>query len=113
QLVEVRMADVVSGDAALAVPRLFKRQRTQDVIDPSAHLVDAPASPAPELRRHKIENRYAVEMRPAGQPPVEAGVVDQHNGVGPPMAKEAVGPGKQFKEGRGVGKDAGEPHDGE
>src|SRR5882724_2755444 len=62
QLVEIRMTDVMSGDAPALIPRLFKRQRAEYVIHPATHLLHAPAAPCPKLGRHKIENRDAVKM---------------------------------------------------
>src|SRR5207245_1168321 len=77
QFIEIRMADVMSGQAATLVPRFFERQSAQDVIDPAAHLVHAPAAPTPKLRWNEIEDRDAVEMGTPGQPPVEARVINE------------------------------------
>lgn len=52
-------------------------------------------------------------MGTPGQPPVEAGIVDEHDRVGTLMAKIAIGPRQQTEEGVDVGQDAGEPHDGQ
>src|SRR5438105_1765674 len=61
QLIEEWMPDVARrSHAAIVVPLLFKRQRTQNVVDEAAHLLDAPAGPTPELRRHEIEDGNAV-----------------------------------------------------
>src|SRR5262245_15701132 len=46
----------------------------------------------------------------AGDPPVEAGIVDQDDRVGPVVAKIAIGLGKKLEELDGIDKDASEPH---
>ncbi len=78
-------------DAALLVPGFFKGEIAQDVIDKTAHFLDAPAGPAPELRGHEIEDRDLVKMGPPRQPPVEAGIVDEDHGIGALVAEKAVG----------------------
>ena len=52
-------------------------------------------------------------MRPPRHPPVEAGIVDQHDGVRALVAEVAIGAGKQRQEDVRVGEHAREPHDGE
>src|SRR6266478_2594862 len=110
QLIEVRMTDVMSGDAPALIPRLFKRQPAEYVINPSTHFLHAPAAPCPKLGRHKIENRNAVEVSAAGQPPMKPGVIDQDHRVRPLMSKIAIGSGKKLKEQGCAGKDPREPH---
>src|SRR6516225_241754 len=90
QFIEVRMADVMSGDAAALVPRLFEGQGTQHMIDPAAHLVHAPSRPPPKLRRHEIVDRDAMKVSPPGQPPVEPRVIDQ-NDRGRTLVPEVTG----------------------
>src|SRR5262249_46388530 len=59
QFIEIWMADIVCSDATFEVPALLERKSAEDVIDVAAHLLDAPASPGPELRRHKIKDGNA------------------------------------------------------
>ena len=75
------MADERGVAAALGEPLLLKRQAAQHVIDQAAASSSPATRPGPNLRRHVIENRNAVGLRPAGDPPVEARIVDQHDGV--------------------------------
>src|SRR5260370_18319154 len=91
QLIEVRMTDVMSGDASALIPRLFKRQPAEYVINPSTHFLHAPAPPCPKLGRHKIENRNAVEVSAPRQPPVKTRAIDQDHHVRPLMSKIAIG----------------------
>jgi hypothetical protein len=50
-------------------------------------------------------------MGPSGQPPVEAGIVNENHGIGPMVTEKAVGAREQVKENVGVGEDAEKPHD--
>ena len=104
------MADILRRHAALPIPVFLERQRAKHVIDPLAHLRDAPAQPGPQLRRHEVENRDAVEMGPSRHPPVEPGIVDQHDCVGALMAKRAIGLGDQGHELRQHGEDTRQTH---
>src|SRR5437016_839544 len=63
QLVEEWMADVLRIHTALLIPRHLERQRTEDVINVAAHLLDAPARPRPDLWRHEIEHGNAMKLR--------------------------------------------------
>src|SRR5690349_13227744 len=75
------MADVAGRDVALAIPRLLEGQRAEDLVDQPAHLVDSPGRPRPYLWRHEVADRQAVLLRAAGEPPVEAWVVDKDNPI--------------------------------
>ena len=80
-LIEKRMADVLHTDAALRVPFGLERQTGQDEIDIAMHFLDSPRRPGPELRRQIINDGDARRFGFAGDPPVEAGEVDQHDDV--------------------------------
>jgi hypothetical protein len=54
-----------------------------------------------------------MKLRAAGQPPVEARVIDQNDGVGPLMAEKAIGAANKVEESTRVGQDPGEPHYGQ
>ena len=54
-----------------------------------------------------------MRLRPAGDPPIEARIVDQHHGVGPLVAEVAIGPARQRKELVQVQQHAREPHHGQ
>ena len=107
------MADERGVAAVLAEPRLLERQAAEHVVHQPPHLFDPPAGPGPNLRRRIVEDRNAVDLRPAGDPPVEARIVDQHHGVGPMVAEIAVGPAGQVPELVQVHQHAGEPHHGQ
>ena len=111
--VEEGMADKRRIAAALAEPRLFERQAAQHVIAQPAHLPGPPGCPGPDLRWRIIENRDAVDLGPPGNPPIEAGVVDQHDGVGPVLAEIAIGASGQVPELVKIGDGPAEPHDGQ
>jgi hypothetical protein len=111
--VEVRMADERGVCAALAIPLLFEWHATQHVIDKAAHLANAMRGPGPNLRRRKVEHRNAVRLRTACDPPVEAGIVDQHHGVRSVMAEVAIGPPPKRKELVDVDDHAEDPHHGQ
>src|SRR5581483_11823956 len=100
------MADVLSGDIALAIPFFLERQCAEDAIGQAAHLVDAPACPAPQLRRYEIQNGDAVRAGTAGQPPVKAGKVDQHQNIRPLLLEDSIGQTEDAPELRHVGEDA-------
>ena len=53
------------------------------MVDPLFHFLDAPGRPGPELRRHEVIAGNPRGFGPLGDVPVEAGVVDQDDGVGP------------------------------
>src|SRR5262249_29181961 len=71
------------------------------------------AGPGPQLRRHEVEDGDAVGVRPPGEPPVEPGVVDQHDRVRAVVAEVAVGAEQQADEQSQVGVHPQEPHDGQ
>ena len=109
--IEERMPDVFRLDAALVVPRFLERQRAEHVIDKAPHLGDAPAGPGPKLRRHEVEHRNALGVRTPRDPPVEAGVIDQDDRIGPMLAKVAIRLRNQAHDVRQAGEDLAEAHD--
>ena len=86
------------GVAAAVETRFPRTAAHKHVVDEAPHLLDPPTGPGPNLRRRVIEHRNAVPLGPPGDPPVEARIVDQHHGVGPMMAKVAIGPAGQIQE---------------
>ena len=111
ELVEVGMADVDRIlEPARVIPGRLERQAAQDEIDVLLDLLDPPAGPGPDLRRHEVEDRDAPRLGAAGDPPVQARVVDQHHGVGPFVAKIAIGLEDQPDERHEVQQDVQEPH---
>ena len=90
--VEERMAHEARIAAPLGEPAGLERQAAQHVVDEASHLFDPPTGPGPDLRRCIVEHRDAVRLGTARDPPIEAGEVDEHDGVGSMMAKVAVGP---------------------
>ena len=96
--VEERMADERGVAAALAEPLFLERQAAQHVVAQPPHLLRPPRGPGPDLRRRIVEDRNAVDLGPPGDPPIEAGIVDQHDAVGPLVAEIAVGPAGQVPE---------------
>ncbi len=111
--VEERMADERGIAAALAKPRLFERQAAQHVVAQPSHFLGPPRRPGPDLRRSIVEDRDAVDLGPPGDPPIEARIVDQHDGIGPVVAEIAIGAAGQVPELVKIGQDAAEPHDGQ
>ena len=84
QLVEVGMTDINGvGNASRVIPRRLERKAAQDLIDVLANLLHAPASPCPDLRRNEVKDRNAPRLGSAGNPPVQAGIVDQHHRIRP------------------------------
>src|SRR5947209_5550707 len=81
------------------------------MIHVPAHLVDAPAGPSPDLRRHEIENGNAVRMSPTRHPPVEPGIVDEQHGIGPPLAEIAIRLPKELHKAMQMGENAQEADD--
>ena len=104
------MAEVMRGDAALAVPFDLEGKRADDVIDPFSHFLDAPAGPAPQLRRHEVENRNAMKVRPPRDPPVEARKVDEHDRIRTMMGEVAIGTREEREKDVDVGEHASKPH---
>ncbi len=78
-----------------------------------AHFFDPPAGPGPNLRRAVIQDRDAVGFGAAGDPPVEAGVVDEHDGVGAMVAEVAIGAAGEIEKLVNVQQDTKNPHDGQ
>ena len=60
----------------------------------AADFFRSPGGPRPDLRRHVVENGNAVDLGPPGDPPIEAGIIDQDHGIGPLVAEVAVGRGR-------------------
>ena len=54
-----------------------------------------------------------MRFRPPGNPPVEARIVDQHHGIGPVVAKVAVGDAGQVQKLAQICQHARDPHDGQ
>ena len=92
RLVEERVPDVFGFQSALGVPVRLERKSAQDVVDELTHPPDAPAGPGPQLRRQVIEHGNPGRLRFAGDPPVEAGKIDKHDGVGPISPKDSLRP---------------------
>ena len=69
----------------------FERQAAKDLVDPLLHLLHPPPRPRPELRRHIIDDGNPLPMRPLGEGPVEAGVVDEDDRVGLLVAEVVLG----------------------
>ncbi len=112
QLVEIGMTDVNRvGNASRVIPGRLERKAAQDLIDVLAHLLHPPACPRPDLRRHEIEDRNTPRLGPAGNPPVQTRIVDQHHRVGPFFAKVAIGHEDQSNERHQVEQDVQKPHD--
>lgn len=111
--VEVGMADERGVAAPLGKPAGLKRQAAQDVIDKAAHFFDAPTGPGPNLRRGIIEHRNPVCLGAAGNPPVKARIVDQHDRVGTLVAKVSIGASGQRQELVNVQQHAQKPHHGQ
>ena len=111
--VEERMADKRRIAAALAEPGFFERQAAQHVVAQPSHFLGPPRCPGPDLRRRIVEDRDAVDLGPPGDPPIEARIVDQHDGIGPVVAEIAIGPAGQVPELVEVRQGPAEPHDGQ
>ena len=76
-LVENRMPNVVDFDSVLLVPVPLEWQRAEDVVDKLLDSLNPPRSPRPQLWRQVIEDGDAGGFGFAGDPPVEAGEVDE------------------------------------
>jgi hypothetical protein len=113
KLVEIRMSDICGVATSFAVPSLFKRQLAQDVVDEPSHLSHAPACPGPHLRRTVVKDGNAMRFGPPGDPPVEAGVIDQDHRIRAVVAKISVGSAREPPKTVQVDEHAGEPHHGE
>src|SRR5438874_1688449 len=84
-----------TGPAALRFqPVFFEGQLAKRVIDEALYLANSPRGPSPDLRQAVIEHRDAAMLRHPGHVPVEAGIVDQHNGVGAMLIKRLLDPGE-------------------
>ena len=108
--VEERMPDERGIAATLPKPRFFERQAAQHVVGQAAHFLGPPGCPGPNLRRSVVEDRDAVDLGPPGDPPIEAWIVDQHDGVGAVVAEIAICPACQVPELVQIGRRAAEPH---
>ncbi len=64
-------------------PSFFERQAAKHIVDKAPHFFDAVSRPGPNLRRGVIEDRDAVNLGPMGDPPIEARIIDQHDGIRP------------------------------
>ena len=96
-LVEIGMPDKHRAAAALGEPFGLERQTAQHVVDEAPHLLDPPTGPGPDLRRRVIENRNTVRLGASGDPPVKAGVIDEHHRVGSVMAEVSIGPAHEVQ----------------
>ena len=76
------MSDVGRRAAPAAEPRLFERELAQGMIDIPPHLLHPPRSPGPKLRQPVIEHRNVPFFCHPGDVPVEARIVNEHDGIG-------------------------------
>lgn len=90
RFVEERVPNLRPFATALALPRLFKRQLAQRVIDQTPHLLDPPSDQNPNPRHGVVEHRNLEAFRRASNPAVDAGIIDQHDGIGPALAPVSV-----------------------
>ena len=112
-IVEERVPHQRRVAAALAEPRLLKRQTAQDVVDQPPHLPHPPLRPRPDLRRRIIKDRDADSLGPPRNPPVQARIVDQHHGVGPMMPEIFPRLDDQVPKLVEMDQHPGEPHHGQ
>ena len=111
--IEERMANKRRIAAALAEPLFFKREAAEHMIAQPSHFLGSPGCPCPDLRRCIVEYRNAVDLGSPGDPPIEAGIVDQHDSVGPVVPEIAIGPAGQVPKLVKIGQGSAEPHDGQ
>src|SRR5262249_40902652 len=109
QRVEIGMADILGCDATFAIPRLLEGKRAVDVIDPAAHLLDAPAGPPPELRRDEVDDGNPQAVRPLGELEVEPRIVDEHDGGRAADPEMLLGLVEQAHELPEIAQDPGDP----
>ena len=92
------VADVFDAHSAGRIPLRLEGERGEHVVYELPHFADAPGGPGPQLRRHVVDHLHAGPLRLAGDPPVEAGKVDEHDGVGPLGVNELTRPAHQLVE---------------
>ena len=110
KVVKKGMADERATNAPVQKPLVLERKRREHVVDEPPHLADPPARPGPDLRRAVVDHGDAVPLRPPGQPPMKAGEVDQHAGIGPGVEEAPLRPPGQVDEAVDVEHDPQNPH---
>ena len=111
QFVEIGVADVDGAlDAPASIPIGLEGEATEQDIDVFLHLLRPPAGPGPELGRDEPDDGDAAALGPFREGEIEAGVVDQDEGVGPFVAEDAIGLVREGDELVEVHQDPAEPH---
>ena len=97
-------------DPTRMVPGRLEREAAKDLVNILPDFLHPPAGPGPELRRDEVEDRDAACLGPAGDPPVQAGIVDQHHRIRPLVAEIAIGHEDEADERHQVEQHVEEPH---
>src|SRR5579875_963225 len=84
-----RMPYIGCVDAALAKPRLFKREQAEEFLDQLAEDGHPAGTPRPDLWRHQVVNGHAAAFEMAREAQVEIGIVGEECGLGRMLGGEA------------------------
>lgn len=97
-LIEERMADVLDLHASRGVPIWLEGQTTEHVIDVAADAFDPLFGPSPQLRRDIKDDSHSRALGILRDPPIEAGKVDHHHGIGTLFFKVPLRLSDQFED---------------